>query len=510
MSLPTDSPISPSQPFLWGVSTSGYQHEGGYNGPDQPQNNWTWWEQSGRVEETGDAARFWQHYPKDFQNCREMGLNGFRLSIEWPRVQPTTTAKRGAAPEFDYGALDGYCDRIAACRQSGLEPVVTLQHFTHPAWLGLDAWLSADTIKAYLAYVQVTVTHINRRLVDHHQMPPLHWYITLNEPNILISNTYLKGDFPGEAWGPGAALRGYNHMLAAHVQAYNLIHDLYEAAGWPRPQVALNTYCSDLYWSEKVIWDLLDLRQHPVNADTLRDYLAESARSWEKSLQAAELPQRQGAIYQIGRGLRRLANRIGQQVITGAALSETYQALEASPRPRVFDFIGLDYYDPFFAHSFQFPPLTDLTGGKTDFRGRLMAGISRKWWDWHVLPEGLFFFCQEYSQTFDHCPIMIAENGMALQRTFNNHTANRRTDGLSRSEFLTAHLEQVKHLQQAGVPLLGYFHWSLIDNYEWGSYTPRFGLFAVDYMNGAERQQADHLGDCPAETYAKLIRDSAQ
>ncbi|HEY9738107.1 MAG TPA: family 1 glycosylhydrolase, partial [Trichocoleus sp.] len=128
-----------------------------------------------------------------------------------------------------------------------------------------------------------------------------------------------------------------------------------------------------------------------------------------------------------------------------------------------------------------------------------------KWWDWHVLPEGLFFFCKAYSRAFRDCPILIAENGMALQRTKSNKLGSR-TDGLQRSEFLKAHLDQVHHLRQDGVPLLGYFHWSLTDNYEWGSYTPRFGLFAVDYENGAKRQVADHLGDRPIETYAQLIQ----
>ncbi|HEY9738485.1 MAG TPA: family 1 glycosylhydrolase, partial [Trichocoleus sp.] len=110
---PNSNPDSNTAPFLWGVSTSGYQHEGGYNGPGQPQNNWATWEQAERVEKTGDAALFWQHYGEDFQACREMGLNGFRLSIEWARVQPTTLAKRGAPPPFDEEALRGYCDRIA-------------------------------------------------------------------------------------------------------------------------------------------------------------------------------------------------------------------------------------------------------------------------------------------------------------------------------------------------------------------------------------------------------------
>jgi beta-glucosidase/6-phospho-beta-glucosidase/beta-galactosidase len=122
--------------FLWGVASSGYQCEGGYNGPGQPQNNWTDVEARGRVMRTGLAADFWNRYQEDFAHCHAMGLNAFRLSIEWARVQPSTSAKRSEPPAFDFGVLDGYADRLAACRRQGLEPVITLQHFNHPAWAG--------------------------------------------------------------------------------------------------------------------------------------------------------------------------------------------------------------------------------------------------------------------------------------------------------------------------------------------------------------------------------------
>ncbi|HVE17083.1 MAG TPA: family 1 glycosylhydrolase, partial [Chthoniobacterales bacterium] len=75
----------------------------------------------------------------------------------------------------------------------------------------------------------------------------------------------------------------------------------------------------------------------------------------------------------------------------------------------------------------------------------------------------------------------------------------------NRSEFLRRHIAEVKKLREEGCALLGYMHWSLTDNYEWGSYTPRFGLFTIDYTQGAERLVEDHLGDRPSETYASLI-----
>jgi beta-glucosidase len=124
------------------------------------------------------------------------------------------------------------------------------------------------------------------------------------------------------------------------------------------------------------------------------------------------------------------------------------------------------------------------------------------------LPEGLHFFCKYYSEDLGDRPIMIAENGMALRRKPDNSIATHRTDQLRRSDFLKLHLHQVKRLRQEGVPLIGYMHWSLTDNYEWGSYTPRFGLFSIDFEQGTKRQVEDHLGDRPSETYAKLIKEA--
>ena len=75
--------------FLWGVATSAYQSEGGYNGPGQPQTNWAAAERRGDVAESGLGADFWNRYPEDFVRCRGLGLNAFRLGIEWSRIQPT-------------------------------------------------------------------------------------------------------------------------------------------------------------------------------------------------------------------------------------------------------------------------------------------------------------------------------------------------------------------------------------------------------------------------------------
>ena len=229
--------------FLIGVATSGYQSEGGYNGPGEPKNNWGNCEATGRVQKTGAAVDFWNRYRGDYQLARGLGLNAFRLGLEWARIQPSTSTARGAAPEFDNEAIDAYALRIAACREEGLESVVTLQHFTHPAWLGIDAWLMDETVELFEIFVRHTITRLNDRLTDVHGQAPVRWYVTINEPNMLVLNTYLNRCFPG---GPDAGvaigLRAYNRLLAAHVRAYNAVHDLYESRGWSKPLVSMQKY----------------------------------------------------------------------------------------------------------------------------------------------------------------------------------------------------------------------------------------------------------------------------
>ena len=500
--------LSVNEEFLWGVASSGYQCEGGYNGSGQPQNNWSDLEARGRIMRTGVASDFWNRYEEDFSHCRAMGLNAFRLSIEWARVQPSASIEPSGAPAFDIAALDDYGDRLAACRTYGLEPVVTLQHFTHPAWLGLDAWLDDRTPALFEQFVCTAVAHVNRRLTEVHGQPPLHWFVTINEPNMLVINTYLNRHFPGGGHrGMAVAVSAYNHLLSAHVRAYNVIHDLFEAQGWRSPQVTMNTFCSDVYWSEKMLLDLLCVRERHVRASNVKGYLREESNRLHHALLNAELPFHSDPFVWLGRLFHILVNVLAPRHAVAETFGYFLDTLAQSKRDRVLDYIGLDYYDPFTGHLFRPPSFVDLEFRRESLRSHLMDSLSRKWWDWHVLPEGLHFFCKYYAAEFQR-GILIAENGMALRRKFDNSIAHPRRDRLTRSEFLKAHVAEVRRLVAERVPVLGYLHWSITDNYEWGSYTPRFGLFSIDYINHAERLAVDHLGDRPSETYARLIAQS--
>lgn len=492
--------------FLWGVSTSGYQSEGGFNGEGEPKNNWAAAEAAGRVQRTGSASDFWNRYEDDFATAKAMGCRAFRLGIEWARVQPTVeTAKLNVLPAIDPEAISGYATRIAACRRAGLEPVVTMQHFTHPAWLGADAWLDDDTVAAFTSYVRETLDRINKELADVHSQSPVHWLITINEPNILVQHTYVMAQFPGKKRGLKYGVVALGHLLAAHARAYNTIHDLYEQRGWARPMVTTNTFCSDLYWSDQVILDLLSM---PERGETdIARLFQRGVRELRASIRAARLPFRGGVFVWLGRILHRVIDYLGPRFFTPDRLRPLLDELSASPRKCVFDYIGMDYYDPFAGHVFRPPSFADLEFPTRSLHAWLMDGMTSKWWDWRMLPEGLHFFCRRYAAEYEK-PILIAENGMALRRRADNSGLSHRRDRQTRSEFLRRHVREVMRLRSEGCPLIGYLHWSLTDNYEWGSFTPRFGLFSIDYMAGSDRLVEDHLGDRPSETYMRLIKEA--
>lgn len=501
-------------PFLWGVATSAYQAEGHYNGEGQPRTNWADAEERGDVMKLGDSADFLRHYREDFRRCRNMGLNGFRLGIEWSRIQPsyqpTQIPGHAAPPPFDAAAISLYADMIAAARSEGLEPVVTLHHFVHPAWLGKDPWLEESSPDLFCRYVRAAVLGVNRELVERHRTAPIRYYITINEPNMLVLNTYFGNQFPGGSHrGPKTIVKAYTQLLRAHLCAYDQIHSIHESEGWPTPMATLNNYCSDLYWSDKFLLDLLAARERGIPRIDVHDYICAKAAAFDTAFDEARIPLHKDLPFLFGRIVKWAARRIGRRDFQGEGFRLFLDELYAAPRERAFDYLGLDYYDPFLAHLFRLPVLFDHEFKNRSLKSWVLSTITSKWWDWRVLPRGLQFFCEYYSADFGDRPVLIAENGMAVRRRPDNRKTRRR-DRMTRSDFLTLHVHQVQRIVRSGVPLFGYLHWSLFDNYEWGSFTPRFGIYGIDYTQGTERLPEDPFGDCASATYAELVERATQ
>ena len=436
--------------FRFGVATSGFQNEGGFNGPGQPANNWLEWERAGRVEPSGTAIDFWNRYEDHLDRATAAGCNAYRLSVEWARCEPVEG-------QVDEAALDRYAAVLDACVDRGLEPVVALHHYAHPAWLGADFWRRLDSPSRLVAWADRVVERLGSRCRR---------WMTLNEINGYAVQTYVLGAFPpGRRAANGDLVRALDHMLTAHVWTYAAIH-----RRQPDAVVSTNNHASSLYELDRLLIDVLVARSRGVDRWDLRDWLV-----WRRAAYYATLPPPSAA----DSVLRRLTAGV---VPLEQALPRAVGAVYDSPFARPLDLVQVDYYDPVAA--------------------RHLTGVGRRPWEDAVDPVGLARYLA--ANVEPGLPIEVAENGLCNR--VRRGRSLPRPDGWDRVRFLRANLAAVAGAIEAGLPLCGYFHWTLADCYEWGSYESRFGLYGVDRGGGVTWRSVDSMGGDAAGAYRDLIQ----
>ncbi|NLH48113.1 MAG: glycoside hydrolase family 1 protein [Myxococcales bacterium] len=476
--------------FDWGASTSGYQAEGGFNGPDEPKNNWYFFETSGKKERTGASSRFLELYEEDLDRGRAIGLSLFRLGIEWARLQPSADPECRTPPPFAPDAARRYARIMAASYDRGMFPAPTLHHFTHPLWAGMDFWLDRDRVRELFgAYLEFAVTEINRVLVEELGKPPIPYYITINEPVGASLPAYVLNAFPrGSAKGLRAAFTAYENLLLAHVLAYRAVHRIYRARGWARPTVTCNTWCAGIYSMDRLAQDIFLAPRHGVARADLPGFLARQKKDFDRLIGAVPyIHGPQWAKRAFDGLLESLIERqLRRQPLTGL-MDEVY----AGGEPGVVDAVGFDFYDPFWANNLDFglwPPV----------RLRIES------WDWNTNAKALPAFLESYSTAARDLPIHILENGIGIRGAGNVGVP--RADGMTRDQALKNALLEMLRAMGRGADVRLYSYWTLVDNYEWGSFAPRFGLFAVDYAAGARRLPHDILGGNAAGLYHWIIK----
>lgn len=369
--------------FLWGAATSAFQVEGGNTNAD-----WWVWEQKVRNEEnrSGQAADQYLRYKEDFTLAKELGHNAHRLSIEWSRVEP----EEG---RFDEDQINHYKSVLKTLKNSNLAVMLTLHHFTNPAWFAsLGGWENGKSVYYFERFLKKVVPEL-AEYVD--------LWITINEPGIYTWAAYLVGVWPPQKINKLSALKVFWNLAAAHKKAYKIIHQTI-----PTAQVGLahNVMSFDIFH---------------------RHSLLEALFQWAYDVWVNHL------LYKL----------------TG----------------NTHDFLGLNYYYNqylSFNRDARFPSMVEITKIKKD--------VSDLGWEIH--PEGIFDVLVDFSDY--HLPIYITENGLPS------------TNDDRRVRFLLSYLKEIYHAISFGVDVKGYFHWSLIDNFEWASgFDPRFGLVEIDYMS---------------------------
>lgn len=492
-----------------GVATSAFQTEGGLDEPGQPATNWARWAAEGRVERIGPACDLWRRFDEIALRCKRLGLDVFRMSIEWARVAPH-------GERLDAHALRGYAARIATLCEAGLEPIVTLQHFTHPEWLGEDFWLDDRAPEIFARYAVTVVRSLGDALVRR-GLSPLRRILTINEPNMLASASYIAGIFPhgrgalaeGDPLGVPRALRALDHMMAAHVRTYRALHALYAERGWPAPDVSWNINFVDVYGTCKLLFDLLRAPELGVAPAVLDSYVARCRERFASDLFEGE----RSARVEAARALDGMVARLVAPDIFAATLGLLYERRGA----RAVDSIAVDVYDPWSHNQIRGASELFAALGRGDSVLALIDHVRRVRladpWEWDYDPMTFVRALRAMNFPERSLPLDVMENGMAEHRPPGG-TRGARADGISRPDFIRGYTFALAYARAVErVPVRTYCHWTLVDNYELGRWAPRFGLFALPDPQGRSAcawSQTDSAGNDAGASLAAFARALAE
>jgi len=407
------SPIDAPR-FLWGAGTSAHQVEGGND-----RNDWWDWEQlPGTIrggDRSGAACLSWERYEEDLDLLRSFGLDAYRFSIEWSRIEPE-------AGRYDETAIDHYRRMLLACRARGITPMVTLHHFTNPRWFAaLGGWEDPKNLPHFARFARLAGERYGD-LVD--------LWITINEPEVLAFHAYDEGTWPPGVKDRSRTLAVIGNLLEAHALASAALRetDRVDADGDGKPA-------------------LIGVAKHWV--------ILEPLRPWSPLEHLSAWIQDQVFNVAVVRALR--GDPIDLSVPGARPVRRKVDALRGSS-----DFLGVNYYTRWMVNI----GLNDTRVGKEPRVARPGAAVSDLGWE--VYPEGLeraIRSCASFG-----LPLYVTENGIA--------------DGQDRQRpgFIRQSLAAMDRARAHGADVRGYFHWSLLDNFEWDDgYAGRFGLCAVDF-----------------------------
>jgi beta-glucosidase len=414
--------------FVWGAATAAYQIEGAAQADGRSESIWDRFSHTpGKVVngDTGDVAC--DHYARwrdDLRLLQELHLNAYRLSLAWPRILPLGRGQPNPAGLAFYDRL------VDALLEAGITPWVTLYHWDLPQVLeDAGGWPNRATADAFAEFADVA----SRRLGDRVKR-----WITLNEPWCSAYLGYALGvHAPGRA-SFRDSLAAAHTLLLAHGQAVPIIR-----RNSPGAEVGIT----------------LNLAQVYPASDSEADRAA--ARRWDGFQNRWYLDPLYGRGYPAD-----LWEHLGSDLVP--AVQEGDLGAIAQPT----DFLGLNYYAPTFVRDD--PGNRPLAAGDVGLPGAEVTEM-----DWVVYPKGLYDLLKNVARAYPTGPLYITENGAAYP---DPAPENGRVADPNRQRYYARHLEVAQQAIAEGVPLKGYFAWSLLDNFEWAfGYTRRFGLTYVDF-----------------------------
>lgn len=433
--------------FCWGAATSSYQIEGAVDEGGRTPSIWdTFAATPGRVDQGDTGAVAVDHYHRwreDVDLMSELGLNAYRFSVAWPRVQPDGIGA-GNAPGIAF--YDRLVDRLL---EKGITPWTTLYHWDLPEALEqAGGWPVRETAERFADYAAIVAEALGDRVK--------HW-ITLNEPWCAAFLGYASGIHAPGRTDLAEAVAASHHLLLGHGLAVQRLREIV-----PDAEVGITV---NLY----PVTPLDDSGRHD---DAVRRIDGLMNRWFLDPLLKGSYPK--DVLHDMS-------------AITDAAfILDGDTDVIAQP----LDFLGVNYYTRHVVGAGLWP-------GSADVRFHLNNGLETTATGWDIDPQGLVDILSQVQRDYPAMPIYLTENGAA----FDDVAVDGVVHDANRIDFLETHLASLATLRAQGVDIRGYFAWSLLDNYEWSEgYAKRFGIVHVDYET-QKRTPKDS-----AHWYADLIK----
>jgi len=436
LAYPTDmtSPLTFPPHFLWGAATSSHQIEGAWQEDGKGESIWDRFSHTpGRIRDksTGDiACDHYHRWPEDIRLMQDLGLNAYRFSIAWPRILPVG---RG---QVNQAGLDFYSRLVDALLAAGIKPFATLYHWDLPQALQDEGgWPARPTAEAFVEYADV----VSRGLGDRVQ----HW-ITLNEPWCIGFLSHQVGEHaPGrQDWYE--ALAAAHHALLSH--------------GWAAPVLRRNSPAAEVGITLNFTYSQ-SASESQADRALAREFDGYFNRWFLDPLYGRRYPADKVAFYQ----------EISKVLPNGLDFVRPgdYEAIAAPT-----DFLGVNYYTrEVFRNTVAPDNLPQQVFGAPASELTDMG--------WEVYPDGLYRLLNRLHFEYQIPKLYVTENGVSYA---DGPDVEGRVRDQRRIDFLAAHFAAAHGAIQNGVPLQGYFVWTLLDNFEWAhGYRQRFGLVWVDF-----------------------------
>ncbi|MEU1836872.1 GH1 family beta-glucosidase [Micromonospora chersina] len=446
--------------FLWGAATAAYQIEGAATEGGRTPSIWdTFSHTEGRTVagHTGDVAC--DHYhrmPDDVRLMADLGLKSYRFSVSWSRVQP------GGAGAVNAEGMDFYRRLVDELLGHGIEPWLTLYHWDLPQPLeDAGGWPARDTAGRFADYAQLVADALGDRVK---------YFTTFNEPWCSAFLGYGSGvHAPGRSDGADAVRAGH-HLMLGHGLAVQALR-----AARPEAQLGITVN----------LYPVTPATDSPEDADAARRIDGLANRFFLDPVLRGAYPA------DLTADLRKVTDfghvRDGDLGVISTPL----------------DMVGVNYYSRHVVAA----PVEGVEReaywrspscwpGSEDVRF-VTRGVPVTDMDWEIDAPGLVETLERVHRDYTDLPLYVTENGSA----FVDAVVDGRVDDPDRLAYFDAHLRAAHAAISAGVPLKGYFAWSLMDNFEWAwGYTKRFGMVYVDYDSQVRIPKSS------ARWYADVIR----